>query len=515
MTKKKPSARGNGHAPTRMTAGARGGLGLNSLFAENLLLERRAFLRQLLDPRRDIDAECGHPETVGVADYKKLFLRGDIATRVVTVLPEESWSESPDVFETEEEEETEFEKAWIALEEEFQFYSVLERLDILSGIGRFGILLLGIDDGLPLDQPAMMINPDPNEGDGTPAPVPVQRKLLYVRPFDEELVTIGELESNVNSPRYGLPTSYQIRFEDANNTTNIGGAAVSGKSFNNEVHWSRVIHVADNRTSSDVYGLPRMEKVVNRLLDIKKIAGGSGEMFWKGGFPGLALEAPVDAEEAVEIDVDDVKEQMDRYMNGLQRYLAIVGVQAKSLGVQVADPSPHIDGQIKLIAMAMGVPWRVFVGSEAAQLASEQDSRSWHRRLNRRRQKHLTPYVITPTIKRLISFGILPQPQELQVFWPDLNTLSEIDQSTVANNLTNAMAKYVQAGADLLMDPFHFLTLIMKLEDDEARSIIDEIEHKLIDSDPALPQNQPPVPAAPGQPPARPRTQPRQPQPRE
>ena len=479
-----------------MSAGGRGGGLVFNTFLQNLVMERNLWLRRQLDPRRDIDAECGHPETILPNDFKRSFLRGDIAKRVVTVMPEESWSESPQIFETEDETETEFEKTWTQLEKDFHIFSILQRADILSGIGRFGILLLGIDDGLDLGQPVAALSPT-GETIGDAA-----HQLLYLRPFDEDLVQINKWEVDTKNPRYGLPTEYSIRFEDTTNLSAIPGSSSTGTlapaGMTSRVHWSRIIHLADNRTSSDVYGLPRMEVVFNRLLDLRKIAGGSGEMFWKGGFPGISLEAMLNENESVDIDIEDVKKQMEAYMNGLQRYLALTGMQAKSLGTQVADPGPHIEAQIKLISMAIGVPWRVFVGSEAAQLASEQDSRAWYRRLARRRSEYLTPYVLLPFVERLIAFGVLPEPAEVRVDWPDLNTLSEQDKATVAEKQTNAISKYVQAGADLLMPPFHFLTLVLGMPDDEARAVLDEAEEAALEESQLRPQ--PPAPApAPGQ----------------
>lgn len=463
----------------------------NQLVA-NVLLERRLWLQQLLDPRRDIDYECGHPATISEVDYKKLFLRGDLATRVVTVLPEETWSDRPEVIETEEETETEFEKAWVDLERKLHLNSVMQRADILSGIGRFGVMLLGFDDGLPLNQAVEGIN-EKGEKVGT-----AQRQLLYIRPFDESLVKIGAFETDVTNPRYGLPTTYQIQFEDdAGKSQTTGG-----------IHWSRIIHLADNRTSSEVYGQPRMERVFNRLLDVRKIAGGSGEMFWKGGFPGISLEAQPGLDEAVEIDTEDIKDQLEAYMNGLQRYLATVGMQAKNLSVQVADPTPHLEIQIRLIAMALGVPWRVLMGSEAAQLASEQDSRAWNKRLTRRREEYATPYIILPLVNRLVAAGALPEPKEVLVNWPDLNTPSDKEKAEVAEKRTNALSKYVQGGVDLLVPPFHYLTRFLDLDDDAARAILDEAGDRLLetdqdDEDQNQDQNQPPPDDDEPQPPTR------------
>src|SRR6266568_2004284 len=165
-------------------------------FAQNVMLERQLWLRRLLDPRRDINAECGHPEFVAVADYKKAFLRGDLATRVVTVLPEESWAESPTIFETQDEIETEFETAWKELEKKFKILSMLLRADILSGIGRFGVILLGLDDGLALSDPPPGVDDKGGIASGG------KHELLFLRTFDEELVTVHSLESDITNPRY-------------------------------------------------------------------------------------------------------------------------------------------------------------------------------------------------------------------------------------------------------------------------------------------------------------------------
>jgi uncharacterized protein len=423
---------------------------------KNAIATRSQWLAKLLDPRRDIENECGHPPTLAIEDFRTAFLRGDLASRVVSIWPDESWQSEPDVFETEDETETEFEREWKVVQKQHSLFARLHRADTLSGIGRFGVLLLGLDDGKPLHEPA--------EGIG--------HKLLYVRPFDEHLAKVQTLENDVTSPRYGLPTLYEIHFSDI-----VLGAASDAQARSNttskRVHWSRVIHLADNRMASDVFGTPRMEVVFNRLLDLKKIMGGSGEMFWKGGFPGLSIETHPGMENA-EFDSTATKQQMDDYMNKLQRYIATVGMSVKSLNIQIADPRPHVDVQVRLIAMTMGVPWRLLMGSEAAQLASEQDAATWNKRVNRRRQEYLTPFVLSPLIDQLIALGVLPTPKEYQIHWDDLNSPSDNQKAEVAEKQTNALSKYVQGGVDALVPPFHYLTLFLGMDDAEAKAIIQE-----------------------------------------
>jgi len=415
----------------------------------NLLFERTQWLRRWMDPRRNIDAECGHPTSLTIEDYLYLFRRGDIAARIVSIWPDESWSQDPLVYETEAVEETEFEQAWNKLLEEFPVYSILHRADVLSGIGRFGIVLIGIDDGKDLSEPA-----DSN----------TESKVLYLRVFDESLVRITKLVSDPSDPRYGLPEFYSISFSETTDETTT---------VSRQVHWSRVVHIADNRTSSEIYGIPRLEKVINRIYDLHKVVSGSAEMFWKGGFPGLSLETHPNVTDA-DLDIESIRKQVEAYMNGLQRYLATVGMEAKSLPVEVADPSPHAEIQLKLIASALGVPWRVFVGSESAQLASEQDIRTWNRRVSRRRQEYLTPYVVRPFVRRLVELGVLPEPQHIIVDWPDLESPGDKDKAQIAELKATALAKYMTSGAEAVMDPFYFFTLVMGLSDEEARAVVED-----------------------------------------
>lgn len=477
-------------------------------FIKNALstISRREMFAKLFGICRDVDSECGHPLAIQQQDYDLLWARGDMANRVVCLYPEESWSEPPEVYETEDEEKTAFEMALDEMLKEIPLWTYLQRADILSGVGRYGILLLGFDDGLELSQPVAGVDekdsplPPPakrpvknalsNEEEETEPPVPTtelekpKRKLLYVRPLEERIVKITALEADVRNPRFGLPKTYQLTFMDTDENAPIGS---DGKIPNGTltVHWSRVIHLADNRTNNEVYGTPRMKKVFNRLLDLKKIVGGSGEMFWKGGFPGISLESNVGAEEDIEFDAEGAKKQLRDYMEGLQRYIATVGMQAKSLTVQVADPLPHLNAQIQLIAAAMAVPVRVLMGSERGELASSQDMVTWNKRLNKRRVDYINPFMLKPLLDRLIKVGVLPQPgaEGYIIDWVDLNTPSPTDKANTAQKISDAMAKYVQSGSDVLMPPFHFLTLVVGLDKGEAESVIEAAEKQIDDDD--------------------------------
>lgn len=436
---------------------------------------RTQFMNKLLDTRRDIDDECGYPKIITANQYRLLYDREGIAERVVNVYPFESWALDPEIVETDEAATTPFEQAWQDLCDRMRCFSYLQRVDELSGIGHYGLLLLGLDDGAPLDEPVEGM--DDKGGKVGQA----NHRLLYLRAFDESLVDVAGYETDPLNPRFGEPTFYNVTFYDPN--TQESGAVATQDQTTKRVHWSRVIHVADNRKSSEVFGVPRMRPVYNRLYDLRKLLGGSAEMFWKGAFPGYSFEVSPDMGD-VEIDSTALREEFDSYSNGLQRYLALSGVQAKSLAPQVASPAAHIEGQIQAIAITLGVPMRVFTGSEQAQLASGQDARAWNRRLDRRREQYLTPFLVRPYIDRLIAFGVLPEPTEYRVVWPDLAAPTEADKAGIAVQRTEAFSKYVAGGVDSLVPPMEYLTLVAGMSQDEAEAIMEAAYDHILAANP-------------------------------
>lgn len=420
---------------------------------------RRELLQRLLSPARNIDTECQYPTDLTIIDYKEFFDRHGLATRVVSVWPEECWQIEPKIYETEDSgEETEFEMAVEEITRRIPLWNTLFRADVLSGIGQYGVLLLGVNDGKPLSDPIEGID-ERGEKVGNK-----EHELLFVRPFDESVCTIKDYEKDNTNPRYGLPTQYDIKFESTQKVESL------------PVHWSRVVHLADNRTTSDVLGVPRMKIVYNNLLDIKKISGGSGEMFFKGGFPGYSFELTPEAEAAgATIDIDSMKEQTFLWGQGLQRWLYLTGVTAKSLAPQVADPSGHLDWHVKLMSMALGIPYRVLMGSEEAKLASTQDTKRHNGRVRKRQNNYLTPLVLRPFFDRLIMVGCLPEPKEYFVKWVNLDAPTDEDVANVAVKRTDALSKYVAGGVDALIPPRPYLSLVHKLTDEEIEEIEDEV----------------------------------------
>ncbi len=440
--------------------------------ALNATLMRTELIKKLLDPRVDINYECGYPDTISSSDYATMYKREGVAKRVVNVFPKESWAQCPKVYEQEKPAETEFEKALDVLIKKHLLWHFLQRVDELSGVGRFGVLLLGLDDGLDMSLPAAGIN-ERGEPSGE-----ASASLIYLRAFDESVVTVASSEQDKTNPRYGFPIKYNINYADE----------ATGNTFMASVHWTRIFHVADNRGVSEVFGTPRMESVYNRLLDIRKILSGSGEMFWKGAFPGYSFEVNPDQKDAT-IDATTMRAEFESYANGLQRYLALTGVTAKSLSPQVADPAGHIKTHLEHIAITLGIPMRIFLGSERGELSSNQDSKAWNARIMGRQNTYLNPMIICPLITRFVHLGILPPTKEMTewgepkftVEWPDLNTVTNTEKADIGLKRTQALAAYVGGNVQSVMTLEHFLARIMDMSEEEAAEVADAAEEQALD----------------------------------
>jgi hypothetical protein len=448
------------------------------------MLSRSEFMRQWIDPRRDIDHECGYPKGhVGVDEYQALYDWEAIAAKVVNILPDHSWKVQPGVFESEDENETtEFEEAFNLLgqqlhgEESFYqdqagsiLWEYLHHVDVLSGIGQYGVLFLAFDDEAELSEPAQP---------GTKAN---PRRLLFMRAFSEANATITKFETNRLSPRFGQPLEYRLKFSTP---VDNGDGVVSSQDV--KVHWSRIIHVADNVLSNEIFGTPRLKPVLRRILDLRKLYGGSAEMYWAGALPGWAFSTLPQLGGNAKINVDQIRATMENYANSLQRFIAMAGMDVKSMAPQVVDPKTQIEVQLDAICIKIDVPKRIFMGSERGELASTQDKEEWNNRIHHRQVFHITPRIVVPFVNRLILLGVLPKPKGFSVHWPDLSAYSDDQIATVAVKKTNALANYVRNGVNDVMVLLDFLTKIIGLKQSEAQAVIENLKNRKPD-DPANP----------------------------
>ena len=403
---------------------------------------------------RDIDEACGYPQDIGIEEYSYLYRRFGPAKRIVTAYPDESWRLQPIITEDEDPKvTTPFEAAWEALtkDDNLKLFKYLWILDRRCGIGQYGILVLGFNDGKDLKEPI-----ETSKG----------MKLVYIREYDQKQATIKETEKDASNPRFGMPTMYEVAI---------------GNTTNQQVHWSRVLHVAENAESSPVYGTPRLESVYNQILDLRKVLGGSAEMYWRGAFPGMVFKLDPEIELS-DSQKEDFKEQIRDYVHSLTRDLRVQGMEVEQLEPNIVSPEGHLLGLFQVLSASTGIPLRILLGSERGELSSTQDHENWISRVETRQMSFVEPEILRPFIRRMMGVGVLPVSESYNVVWPSLYDMSDIDKVEVSKGKTEALVKYGSSvGAQTILPLQYFLELILGMEPDTVDEIVNEIEDQFDD----------------------------------
>jgi hypothetical protein len=379
----------------------------------------------------------GRRNLYAVFDYKPIvtfehrlgkYLRQDIAARVVDAPALAMWTNPPVVTSTDESWNT----AWQDLVDR-GLWSAFEKADKLAGIGRYSVILIGFNDGAQsLETPVNTRSISQKQSDA----------ILYFQPYMEITAKIVALNQDPSNPRFMQPELYEISpMKDLPSflDNGVSGLGAGGLGFFGDkgqpntfrsfrVHASRILHVAENTLENKVFGSPRMERVYNILDDLLKVSGGAAETFWLIGNRGLHIDIDKDTELDKE-DAKKLKNEVDEYMSELRRVIRTRGVKVNELGSDTPDPSGIFNMLIAILSGATGIPRRILTGSEAGNLASEQDRANWADRIKERRASFGNPHMLIPFIKTMTAAGYLPtvKSMTLTIKWPNAFNLSPLE----------------------------------------------------------------------------------------
>lgn len=364
---------------------------------------------------RDLYDKLGYKKFLVFSDYWGRYERGGIAARVVDAYPQATWRNAPAIIEVGvSAADSEFVNKFNALEKKLKLFHYLERADRLSGIGAYGILVIGVSKSGGLENPLMELRET--------------EEVIYLSTYTEINAKINGLISDPQNPLFGQPESYQISL--FSNTT--VSAETSLPTVNKDIHHSRVIHLAEGLDEDEVFGRPRMRRVWNYLDDLDKIAGGTAEAVWLTADRGIQFDIDKDAV-LDDQDKEDMADEIDEYMHGMKRFLRTQGIKANVLGSDVPDPRGAFLVTTSLIAGTVSIPQRVLFGSERGQMAGNQDERNFNSHVIERQTSYAEPKILRPLIDKLISIKALPNPKRgYRVKWPDPSTMTAKELSDVA-----------------------------------------------------------------------------------
>lgn len=403
--------------------------------------------------KRDLNVVLGYPTDLKPIDYRAKYHRGGVAARIVEIIAESTWRGGAAVIESPDPEvTTAFEKEYALLARRLKIYGVMTKADKLAGLGRYATILIGTRGAL-------------NEAVRSVS----SEDIVYLRPYGEEELKVWEVEDSERSPRFGQPLFYKLKVN-----TVKGGQTKS--TVEKVVHYSRVIHIADNTLDDEIYGLPRLERVWNLLCDLEKVTGGGAEAFWLRANQGTQFDLDPEIELS-EANEQKLKDEVEEFSNQIRRYIRTRGVEIKTLGSDVADFAMPADAILTQIAAAIGIPKRILLGSERGDLASSQDKGHWDDFVADRRTRFAGPNALEPLINRLQGWGALPA-AEYSIDWPQIKNLDEKGRADVANILSklNKQANGLVITPEEIRDA---VLLLPKLTDQQRSKYMEALEEEV------------------------------------
>lgn len=403
----------------------------------------------------DLYRALDYPEKISYKDYVKKFKRQDIANRIVKSPVEGSWREEPEIQDLIDD-NTKFEKDFKNIENDLNLYPILQKLDLLATLGRYSVLFIGFNDETDLS-----------------LQVGNASSISYLKAIPEDNAVIQTWEKDRTSERYGQPKTYSVQIStDMGTQTRI------------TVHWSRLLHVAENTLESDIYGNPCLQSVYNRLLGLDKLSGGSPEMYWRGARPGYVAQS-TSGGVFTPAQLKNFREELTYFASDMQRTMVAQGLEIASLAPQVVSPKEHVDVQLQLISAATKIPLRILIGSERGELASSQDERAWLTYLEERREQVIENLILKPFIDRLIDFGTITAPNEGKylIQWPPLVVKSQKEKVEIALLTMQAVKTWSESlGAQDIFNHEYLLKELGK-SDDEIQLQLKSAMETLIEED--------------------------------
>lgn len=395
------------------------------------MFARRAGRTTHTDGRdRDMWEILGYPDDIRLDDYYARYIRSDIAGTIVDAPPRTTWRRTPSITDqpdSADQTSSRFVQEWERFADRLQVWKTLERLDRLAGVGHYATMLIGTGaDIRGLGSPVRNVNDSDD--------------VLFLSVYRQDHSEVDVVVEDPSDPRFGLPELYDVTIfgdrerGDRSRSSGTRPRLISGLSDTGQVkvHWSHMIHVAEDLLEDEINGRPRLERVWNLLTDLMKIAGGSAEMFWANVAGVLHVNIPGE----VEIDeesLEDLDDQIQEMLMGLRRDLLTRSAEAEYLGAGTPDPRGVFEVLSSLISATTGIPQRILFGAEAGELASSLDEANWLARIRERQLRYAEPVILRPLVDRLIDMGALPAPQggEYEIHWPSLFEISDKDEAEI------------------------------------------------------------------------------------
>lgn len=415
--------------------------------------------------KRDLQKVYGYPDEGSLTYdyfYTQYQLNG-VANRIVSMPARSCWRDGAELREDPEANDVLFADEMAALDRAGLF-DALEECDILNRLGEYAVLYIGLPD---TNDTALAIEKKGSESD---------LEDIYFAAYSQDSAVIAKYDTEITSPRYGLPETYTLT-----PTGITSGTTAADQRQSITAHWSRVVHMAEGSLGNKLTGIPALKPIINRVLDLEKTTGGAAEAFYRNAAQKLTFA--VDKEYKISEDqFKAFQSDMEDFINQWKNAIGATGLKVNSLEVPMADPKPATEAAWSFIAAYTGVSRRIWTGEGSGQLTGNEDKASFNQLISDRQKQLCAGWLLTG-LRAIEKAGLIKMPAKFVITWPLPTAMDEETESKV--NLNNAkaaearagaIAAYVMApGAESIIPPKEFLTTVMALEGEALDRLVAEL----------------------------------------
>lgn len=345
--------------------------------------------------KRNLYAVFGYKTRLVFQDFIEKYARQGIAKRIIDQPVSSTWNLPPTMVGPDD-----MVVIWNKILNQFpNFWHTIQKADRLAGLGRYATILIGYND--------VHNNKDMAK------PVMSGAEILYFQPYSELSSAIKGFVSSTSDPRFGLPEYYSVNLFNPSLATQTSyvptqpqDEVIRGRAV--DVHWTRIIHIADAALEDEIFGIPRLMPIYNDLDDLLKVGGGASEMFWLNAREGMQVDVDKDME-LDEGDAQNLQAEIEEYQHELRRIIRTKGVKINSLGATVASPKDTVEVIVQAISAETGIPKSILFGMASGRLASAQDRANYATLIEARRTEFAVPCILMPIVQAFQLAGKLPK----------------------------------------------------------------------------------------------------------
>jgi hypothetical protein len=406
-------------------------MALNNLAERQIAASRQlaAFGTGALDTKRHERAYCeyGFPENPGFSEFYRVYKRHGVGHGALMQILNKTWQTNPWIIEGEDEfdesrDETQWEKDVKRLFKKKAIWSAIKETDKRKMVGGYAGLIIQVKDSKQWNEPLKNVS---------------AAAIVKFIPAWRGSLTVSVWDTNQASPTYGAPLMFTYNEH----------SEVSGNSPRQvEMHPSRVIVFGSITEPESVY-----EPILNALISLEKVTGGSGEAYIKAAARAIHVGFSKDADlqsiaRAHGMQLSEIGTLYDSVVDGLNRGIdsAIITQDGTVTAITSAVPDPVGPFEVNLqeVGAGIGVGSTIIVGRQTGTLASNEDIKAFNRFGQGRRLNEVGPNSRL-VVEWMMDHGVIERREDFEVMFDELTestdaekllnvkTMSEVNSSSV------------------------------------------------------------------------------------